>query len=138
MVIRTPLPPLSLSLTLSALHRDADALRDAPRCRSQSCTPAGLYISGDAALARLYLYTITHCYPSDVTVSPVTVHRRQSCQATTTRRLDSSSSAPIRRCPPSTIFVLSFANRFSQCRGHFSTGRCKRDSLVFSKITPLS
>lgn len=47
-----------------------DALRDAPRCRSRSCTPAGLYISGDAVLARPYLYTITHCCPSDVTVSP--------------------------------------------------------------------
>lgn len=29
-------------------------------------------------LARPYLRTITHCCPSDVTVSPVTVHRRQS------------------------------------------------------------
>lgn len=67
------------------------------RCRSRACQ-RGLYISGDASTS-LYLRTITHCCPSDVTVSPVTVHRRQSYHsaAVSVSRLPSVRRGPSRR-----------------------------------------
>lgn len=99
----------SLSLLLSVLHRDASWFRPGCRrtwtpfgtlqCRSRGCTPpTGLYISGDAVPARPYLYTITHCCRSDVTVSPVTVHRRQSYHLAAAAL--ASSSALTYRCLP--------------------------------------
>lgn len=118
-------------LVSSWLLANLDALRDARRCRSRNCTLAGLYISRDAVLARPYLYTITHCCPSDVTISPVTVHRRQSYQ---------TAAAALSRLPvfrtclplsPSTIFVLSFVNRLSQYRGYPNWRRRERNSSTF-------
>lgn len=116
-------------LVSSWLLANLDALRDAPRCRSRSCTPTGLYISGDAVLARPYLYTITHCCPSDVTVSPSYRSSKTKLpgrQAALLHCLGSPSSALVCRCPPSTIFILSFVTRLSQYRAYPNVSAVRR------------
>lgn len=87
-----------------------------------ACTPTRLYIRGDAVLARPYLHTITHCYPSDVTVSPVTVHRRQSYYPVVVAVLRCLDSLPRPLLPfSSSISILApffHTDRLSQYRGY--------------------
>lgn len=62
-----------------------------------------VYQRGDDALARFYLpRTITYCYPSDVTVSPVTVHRQ-----------DKATIPSRRSCATPDVSRFSFRKPFS-------------------------
>lgn len=86
------------------------------QCRSQA-RQRGLYISGDASTS-LYLCTITHCCPADVTVSLVTVHRRQSYHsaAVSVSRFLSARRRRRRRGPETFLSTL-LRTRSSQYRG---------------------
>lgn len=86
-------------------------------------------ISAETPLARPYLRTITHCCPSDVTVSPVTVHRRQSCHpaaassscATALAVVSLGDFRPLfqRAAPVTVLYIYIYIFQFAATRVRF-------------------